>query len=100
MENIMYLLIIIFIIAIAPLFVGSILLQVLLSKKKNNLWGLIIPIFCFILSLTIIIGRTIVSRSFIMLFLFNIPTLIYLEIYIGYYKHRKELMKGNSEKLL
>lgn len=88
MNSIIFLLILMFLVAIVPLFIGSILLQILLSKKKNKFLGLIIPIFCCLLSLTIIIGSTMFTRSFFMLFLLNIPTLIYLGLYLGYSKPR------------
>lgn len=98
MNKIIFVLIIMFIAAIIPLFIGSIFLQILLSKKKNWILGLILPLFCFILSLTIIIGSTIFTSSFIMFILSNIPTIIYTQIYISNYKHRKELVKESHDK--
>ncbi len=44
----------VFLFVLIPLFVGSIFLQIVLSKNKNKFLGLILPIICFVMSLIMI----------------------------------------------
>jgi hypothetical protein len=113
-------------------FVGTIFLQIILSKKKNKFLGLILPIISFVMALTIVIGfysfsiskserlessdgvvleytesdisssgqmSNIITIIFISIF-YNIPTIIYLGIYFGYSKHRKELTNKSHDELM
>lgn len=110
-------------------FVGTIFLQIILSKKKNKFLGLILPILSFVIVLTIVIGfysfsiskserlessdgvvleytesdisssGQIITIIFISFF-YNIPTIIYLGIYFGYSKHRKELTNKSHDELM
>lgn len=79
------------IIAIAIL-AAIILLQIYLSKKENKLLGLILPIICFLLSVLIVPLNMIVPTSgvdmdyivkhSIAFGIFNIPTIIFMLIYL------------------
>lgn len=110
-------------------FVGTIFLQIILSKKKNKFLGLILPILSFVIVLTIVSGffsfsiskserlessdgvvleytesdnsssGQIITIIFISIF-YNIPTIIYLGIYFGYSKHRKELTNKSHDELM
>lgn len=78
---------------------GIILLQLFLSKKENKWLGLILPAITFSFSIFIILSMTLWDESlssvqilihFISLFfLYNIPTLILLGIYLGFRHQRK-----------
>jgi len=95
-----------FILFLALIIAGIIWLQVFLSKKENKWLGLIMPLFCVMISLSAALGLAFfapvdstgnnVSMIFPALYvfvLFNIPTVILVAIYAGYRKKRKK----NSE---
>lgn len=83
------------------LIIGIIMIQISLSSKENKFLGLILPIINFIGSI-LIMALTCFSNSLsigdfisyiLILFLYNIPTLILLIIY--YFSRKK--VKLNSE---
>lgn len=95
-----------------PLFVGSIFLQIILSKKKNKLLGLILPIITLLIPILLIIVSYVVNKnnnngmskftftSIWMTIYFSIPIVIYIGIYIGYSKYRKALLNKNHDELI
>lgn len=103
------LILIIIILFILPIFIGSVFLQIVLSKKKHKLLGLILPMMTLLMAILIIgiINFNSVYNNSGALFssiwismIFSIPTIIYLGIYFGYSKHRKELMNKNNNELI
>ena len=91
-----------FILFLALIIAGIIWLQVFLSKKENKWLGLIMPLFCVMISLSAALGLAFFApvESTEMIFtaiyvfvLFNIPTAILIAIYAGYRKKRNK----NSE---
>ncbi|GKU24934.1 hypothetical protein [Clostridium folliculivorans] len=86
------------------MFCITLILQVFLSKRKNKWLGLILPIISFMISLlvplnTITDGRTtteVIAQFLVSLILANIPTIIFVLIYIicrDKYKKKKEMDK-------
>ncbi len=79
-------------------FVGLIFLQLYLSKSNNRFVGLILPILQFLLSLFLVFGMVFYSYEggsmivtiCLTLFLFNIPTLLFLLIYAAARSNRKK----------
>ncbi len=66
---------------------GFIVLQVFLSRSKSKYLGLILPIISFVIGLVITISvflyeGAIVGGAIIVFFLMQIPTIIYLVVYI------------------
>ncbi len=82
--------------------VGTIFLQIFLSKKESKWLGLILPGISFVFSLVAVLSlAAFPSMSagenfgiiFITFLLSNIPTLVLLGIYLGY----REKKKSNSQ---
>lgn len=104
--------IIILVFLMLPLFVGSIFLQIILSKKKNKLFGLILPIITLLIPILLIIVSYVVNKnnnngmnsiaftSIWMVMYFNIPIVIYIGIYLGYSKYRKALSNKSHDELI
>lgn len=132
-------LMIIMLLIILPIFIGSIFLQIVLSKKKNKFLGLIFPLITFLMSFLILVianwgyvsmsevkteavtinsngevisskvvengninhlNSSIIFTSIWLTIFFNIPTIIYLGIYFGYSKYRKELAHKSHDELI
>ena len=80
------------IIIFVAILAAIVLLQVYLSKKKNKWFGLILPIICFLFALIIVPLNIIVPTSgvdmdyivkhIIVFGIFNIPTIIFMIIYL------------------
>lgn len=117
-------------ISIILIFIGSVFLQIVLSKKKNKFLGLIFPLMTFLMATIIAFGMysmvgvkgitnlsadgEVVSEvvkyynvdssvyfSIIAMYIFfNIPTFIYLGIYFSYSKFRKELTSTSQDELM
>jgi len=84
---------------------GLVVLQIFLSKTQSKWPGLILPgcnIFLSLLAvfgflLFAIAGANVIISAIAILVLFNIPTLIYLAIYIIIRNNKKDLNKKNQE---
>lgn len=80
---------------------GLIVLQVFLCKLENKFLGLILPILAFILSLVgtltlcLAVGTSLLS-IFLWLLLGNIPTIIFMGIYLA---HRGKKKKSPQNQL-
>ena len=69
-----------------------VLLQVYLSKKENKWFGLILPIICFLFALIIVplnmiaptsgVDMDYIVKHIIVFGIFNIPTIIFMIIYL------------------
>lgn len=87
----------ILIILLLALFVGSIILQLYLSKKPKSYLGLILPALSFVsaglLTMVFLFNAALAINLpltlLIYLFIFNIPTFIYLAIYFTARKKSK-----------
>lgn len=82
---------------LSVLFIAIICLQIFLSKRKNKWVGLILPFFCFLLTLLIVplnmaAPATGIHTNYINLVivfvLLNIPTIIFMTIYCVCRKHK------------
>lgn len=93
------------------LLVGSIMLQIFLSKRENKWFGLILPTLNVIFSIMAVLGMAFVVKpsiaeiiiQAIMIFLvWNIPTVILIAIYFACrkkLKRKKEIDKMNIQDL-
>ncbi|MGK0465873.1 hypothetical protein [Clostridium sp.] len=101
-----------FFILICILFlVGTVILQIFLSKKENKWLGLILPIISFLFSIVILLitpvmgDLSVVERIvqfLVLLFVSNISTIILLVIYFACrekFKKKKEIDKMNIQDL-
>ncbi len=67
--------------------VGVSLFQKYLSTRQNKWFGLILPIFCFMISLITVLnvaklqGQSVIVPIVTILVLYNVPTIIFLVIY-------------------
>lgn len=96
---------------VLALFVGVILLQLFLSKKKSKWFGLILPAITFIYSLLMVLSIAIFNgmtggEIFLLIastfLISNIPTMVLLGIYFGCrekMKIRSQLDKMNIQDL-
>ena len=88
------------IIIFVAILAAIVLLQVYLSKKKNKWFGLILPIICFLFALIVVPLNMIVPTSgvdmdyivkhSIAFGIFNIPTIIFMIIYLVYRKGKNK----------
>lgn len=93
------------------LFVGSVFLQIFLSKKENKWMGWMLPILSFLLSLVVPLSLKppldgangwFVVQILLTLLLVNIPTIVYLVIYFACrekVRRKKQLDKMNIQDL-
>lgn len=95
----------IYLIAILIL-LGATCLQVFLSRRKDKILGLVLPVLTFLRSLNIVFSlwkSDIAPMEVLALFLFsNIPTMIFIIIYIlgrKKIKRNKEIEKMNIQDL-
>ena len=91
--------------------VGTILLQIFLSKSNNKWFGLILPIINIVFSIMAVLGSAVYAggeiaeiamRSFMIFLVCNIPTIILIAIYLSCrekFKKKKELDKMNIHDL-
>ena len=87
------------------LLVGSILLQIFLSRRESRWPGLILPGICFLFSLIAVLSVAalgsageIVMAILTVLVLYNIPTVVLLAIYFACrekFRKRREVDKMN-----
>jgi cadmium resistance protein CadD (predicted permease) len=92
-------------------FVGIIILQIFLSRKKNKWLGLILPSINILFSIMAVLGLAFfeketliqtVVQCIIIFLMYNIPTMILLAIYFSYrrkLKKNKEIEKMNIQDL-
>lgn len=82
---------------LSVLFIAIICLQIFLSNRKNKWVGLILPFFCFLLTLLIVplniaAPATGINTNYINLVIafviLNIPTIIFMTIYCVCRKHK------------
>lgn len=88
-----------------PIIAGLAFLQIFLSKTQSKWPGLVLPGCSIFLSLIagfgfhlfVLAGASIILIPIIILVLFNIPTLIYLVIYMIVRNNKKDSSKKNQE---
>ena len=108
--NIAFIAYILIFIVLISFFAGFIVLQVFLSKRQSRVLGLIIPIVSFIIALlnTLLVSwNSVVSNdvapvytSLIITFIIlNIPTIVYMLIYLGCRPKKKDDHKKQLEKM-
>lgn len=101
--------IIVTLIILLALIVGAVLLQIYLSRKENRWPGLFLPGLSFLLALTASLSNTVVlpdstagetALSLLVPFLYlNIPTYIFIAIYIACRESRKRAAKAQMDKM-